>query len=280
MKHILPSEFRRRVVTVDLVGVGGTGSMLLTRLARLHVALTASGHPGLHVTAWDPDRVSAANIGRTTFAPSDVGRPKASVLLTRVNLAHGLHWRGLPERYAVDGWNTERLGRAADLVVTCTDSLRSRVELHRAMYAGGLPPPRYWLDCGNDADTGQVILGEPEWLLDSPAIDEGPRRKRLPTVIDLFPDMEARAENEEEQPESCSLMTALDSQSLLINDHMATWAAELLWRLFRDGGLEYHGVYVSARTGRVNPILVDPPSPEQLARQAAALVNGAALAEV
>ena len=37
-------------VTVNLIGAGGTGSQVLTCLARLDAALRGLGHPGLFVT--------------------------------------------------------------------------------------------------------------------------------------------------------------------------------------------------------------------------------------
>jgi len=51
-------------VTVNLIGAGGTGSQVLTCLARLDVTLRALGHPGLFVTLYDPDIVTDANIVR------------------------------------------------------------------------------------------------------------------------------------------------------------------------------------------------------------------------
>lgn len=42
-------------VTVNLIGAGGTGSQVLTCLARLDTALRGLGHPGLFVTLYDPD---------------------------------------------------------------------------------------------------------------------------------------------------------------------------------------------------------------------------------
>lgn len=51
-------------VTVFIIGAGGTGSQVITNLARMDTALQASGHPGLHVTLFDPDTVTQANIGR------------------------------------------------------------------------------------------------------------------------------------------------------------------------------------------------------------------------
>ena len=54
-------------VTVFVIGAGGTGSQVATGLARMSVALQALGHPGLHVTVFDPDTVTEANIGRQLF---------------------------------------------------------------------------------------------------------------------------------------------------------------------------------------------------------------------
>ena len=47
-------------VTVNLIGAGGTGSQVLTCLARLDTALRGLGHPGLFVTLYDPDTVTEA----------------------------------------------------------------------------------------------------------------------------------------------------------------------------------------------------------------------------
>lgn len=261
MKHLLPSSFRDRQVNIDLVGVGGTGSRLLTRLAELHVYLRETGHPGLQVYAIDPKRITPASMGRTVFLPGEIGRHKVDILITRINAAYsayGLMWRGFPALYDSNTWSTERDGRSPDIVVTCTDNLRSRVALRDGMWAGRAAPPRYWLDCGNDLGTGQVILGEPEWALD--LANFGPDR-RLPTVFDVFPDMRERAEREEPDPPSCSLATALDLQDLDINDHLAAWARTLLYRLFRYGGLDYHGVFVNLETGDARKLLVEPPRP-------------------
>ena len=60
-------------VTVFVIGAGGTGSQVATGLARMSVALQALGHPGLHVTVFDPDTVTEANIGRQLFSGSELG---------------------------------------------------------------------------------------------------------------------------------------------------------------------------------------------------------------
>ena len=66
-------------VTVNIIGAGGTGSQVLTCMARLDVTLRALGHPGLFVTLYDPDTVTGANIGRQLFSPSELGLNKAQV---------------------------------------------------------------------------------------------------------------------------------------------------------------------------------------------------------
>ena len=83
-------------VTVNLIGAGGTGSQVLTCLARLDVTLRALGHPGLSVTLYDPDIVSGTNIGRQLFSDSDIGLNKAKCLITRVNNFFGNDWRAVP----------------------------------------------------------------------------------------------------------------------------------------------------------------------------------------
>lgn len=72
-------------VTVNLIGAGGTGSQVLTGLARLDVTLRALGHPGLFVTLYDPDIVTEANIGRQLFGYSDMGLNKAQCALLPVS---------------------------------------------------------------------------------------------------------------------------------------------------------------------------------------------------
>ena len=258
-KFLIPSDLRRNQVNIDLVGVGGTGSRLLIALAELHVALINTDHPGLRVFAWDPDRVSEANVGRTAFAPSDIGRLKSAQMITRVNMFFGLDWRAFGEAYSYPGpWSVERAGEPPHLVITCVDTLRARADLYRQMLVGELPPPRLWLDCGNSEESGQVILGEPEWAVEP---DASRRRPRLATIADVFPGMLDAAESEEPDAPSCTLAMALGMQGLSINRLMADFAQTLLWRLFRDGGLDWHGCYVNAKSGRTNPLAVGGSAP-------------------
>lgn len=82
----------RHPVTVFVIGAGGTGSQVITNLARMSMALQALGHPGLHVTVFDPDTVSQANIGRQLFSETELGLNKAVSLVTRINRFFGYAW--------------------------------------------------------------------------------------------------------------------------------------------------------------------------------------------
>ena len=59
-------------VTVDLIGVGGTGSQVLTSLARINHALQELGHPGLRVVVFFFFFVTESSIGRQLFSPRDI----------------------------------------------------------------------------------------------------------------------------------------------------------------------------------------------------------------
>ncbi len=44
----------------------------------MNVALQVLGHPGLHVTVFDPDIITEANIGRQLFSETELGQCKAT----------------------------------------------------------------------------------------------------------------------------------------------------------------------------------------------------------
>jgi len=238
-KWHIPTALLTERIQVILVGAGGTGGEMLDRLIRVHHGLVKTGHPGgLHVTLVDGDTISEANIGRQRFAPFDVGQAKASTLIHRANVAFGLDWEAKDEYASPKEW------WHCDLLVTCVDRAGFRAEVG----VGG----RYrnddtlWLDTGNGATTGQVVLGH----LGTP--DSG---SRLPNVYDLYPELEGV--NDDAEP-SCSFAEAIRHQDLTINPMIADAAANILWRMLRHGGLDFHGATVDLTRGSVAPLPIDP----------------------
>lgn len=254
MEHRIHPELLTRQVDITLIGVGGNGSQMLTGLARLNHAITALGHPGLSVTAYDDDQVSASNVGRQLFSRSDVGLNKAVVLVHRVNAFFGTDWEAVPLRFG-QGLTTKS---RALIIVSCVDSKAARRGIDDLIrHARDYDRPYYWLDLGNREADGQVVLGEPQ-SENHPG--EGPR---LPTVIELFPEI-ADASTPEDNTPSCSLAEALERQELFINQAVATSALQLLWQLFRFGKIDWHGSFINLKTGHVRPLMVDPDGWERI----------------
>jgi PRTRC genetic system ThiF family protein len=246
--HKLNPDFLTKRIDVLLVGAGGNGCRMLTGLAELNKALVSLGHPhGLHVTVMDSDLVSESNIGRQAFFQSDIGLNKADVLVYRVNSAYQLEWVAIPAR--LENKRSFDYSRY-HLVVGAVDSRSSRraiAEFCANKYVD------YWLDLGNFEDIGQIILGQTEYSFRR---GDGINQRRLPTIVDLFPDILDESVEEEDSP-SCSVADALQKQSLFINRAVSDSALNILWRLFRYGELDYHGQFINLKSGIASPLAVD-----------------------
>ena len=245
LKSLLPSDMMLRPWRVVVVGAGGTGSAVLPSLARLHHAMVELGHPGgIDCTVYDDDVVSPTNVGRQGFYPNDIGAPKATLIVNRLNLLMGTQWEAVVGRVT----STVRF-RPTDIVIGCVDTRAARKAILGASercYAS------YYLDCGNDTDRGQVIVGH------------GPKAKlkkgelKLPHVGNLFPELIDSALDAKDETPSCSMADALRKQSLVINQSIAVQAFNVLWMMFRNGSIPFSGVFVNLATGRTNPVPVDP----------------------
>ncbi len=258
MLHFAPKDFLdpRHRLGVVLAGCGGTGSAVLANLARMHVALVGLGHPGLFVLACDDDVVEDHNLGRQLFAPCDVGQAKASVLVTRVNRHFNLDWDAMCERLGVLTGGKVRDNLHVDVAISCVDSAAARRWLLRDFKDMVKPDaevhqgPRYWLDFGNLSTTGQAVLGTLQAV-------EQPKSKhatapRLPHVLELFPDMA----DEPETP-SCSMREALGRQDLFVNQILADFGVNLLWRLLRAARLDVHGFFINLADCLASPLRID-----------------------
>lgn len=116
-----------------MIGAGGNGAQMAACLARLDLAMEALGHPyGLHVTAFDGDRVSEANVGRQLYSPADVGQLKTVVTIHRLNLFYGFDWIAQPHRYGHIG-RDHRLS-VPDFIVSCIDTRSARPAIHERLF--------------------------------------------------------------------------------------------------------------------------------------------------
>lgn len=248
MIHVLHSRLQKpsSPVRVVLIGVGGTGSKVLVGLKNLDLALRELQLGGLHVTAVDGDRVSNTNLIRQHFYPADVGRNKAEVLIERINFTCGVYWHARTGR--LDAHIQECL--EADVVISCVDSRKSRREISTWAQNGNCNW-KYWMDFGNDRYTGQVVLGQPENFTNNhlPC--------RLPTAPELFPELIDTSVPDDDQP-SCSAREALGRQDLFVNDAVCVAGMNVLWQLFFDRQLDFHGAVVNLKSGMTRSLKVDP----------------------
>ena len=229
----------RHPITVSLIGAGGTGSQVLQGLARMNVALQKLEHPGLHVVVIDDDVITEANIGRQLFAESEIGQFKASTLVTRINRFYGTQWESRIIR--TDKQAPRRIAR--NIIINCVDTVSSRKEIKEINQLNqemtiDYSKPYYCLDFGNKKNTGQVILSTIQ-------------NNDLPDLFDIFGDIP-----EDDDTPSCSLLEALSKQDLYINSTLANAGLALLWKMFTNLELEYHGVFLNLETMTMNPILI------------------------
>ncbi len=259
--HHIHAELLQRQVRVLVVGCGGTGSAVVAGLPYLHQALVARGHPGgLHVTVLDEDTISPVNCVRQPFARTEVGLNKAVVLVNRLNMFWGLKWEAIaahlrPGTFISRGYSGDDL--RAHIVLGCVDTRAGRAAIRDAV--GNWSSVSYWLDLGNNSESGQFILGEP--------LNERNRRSRLRlrTAAELCPEICDPGLDDDREP-SCSAVEALERQSPFVNSTLAQHALALLARLFRYGEISHHGGFINLASGATSVLRIDPGCWRQIRR--------------
>lgn len=239
-------------VEVCLIGAGGTGSQVLTALARMSHSLQALGHAGFQVTLWDDDLVTEANRGRQLLAECEVGLSKSAALITRCNRFFGTMWKAINRQFDADA------NMRAAIYISCVDSVTARFAIAEALqkkedrqhYAN---VPRYWMDFGNGRDTGQVILST-IGRIKQPTSEKFETVESLPFITEEFEKLLRQSETDELP--SCSLAEALERQDLFINSTLAQTGCSMLWQLFRSGMTTQRGCFLNLGQFRASPLTV------------------------
>lgn len=245
-------------ITVTLIGAGGTGSRMLTELARMNHSLIALGHAGLQINLYDDDIITTANQGRQLFANTEVGLCKSVALINRTNRFFGTNWKAITEQFSsVNLKSLPNRGRA-NIYISCVDTISARFDIANALqectgYSNlERNKPLYWLDIGNAQHTGQALLatiGE----IKQPNSNLYRTVSNLPMITEEFREL-LEGQTDTTGP-SCSLAEALEKQDLFINSTLASMGASLLWKLFREGMTEHRGFFLNLKTFSALPLL-------------------------
>ena len=245
-------------VTVNLIGAGGTGSQVLTALARMNHALTKLNHAGLSVRLWDDDVITEANLGRQLFAESELGLDKSVALINRINRFFGTNWKAETQKFVKDDLGKLQSNMKSEIYISCVDSVKSRFDIAEILNELKIDKSyyrnqcKYWIDFGNSQFTGQVLLST-IGNIKQPNSEKYETVENLPFITEEFGEILKVSESEDDTP-SCSLAEALEKQDLFINSTLAQMGSSLLWSLFRNGLTENRGFFLNLKNFQSQPI--------------------------
>ena len=147
-------------ITVNLIGAGGTGSQVLTALARMNHALSELNHTCLSVRLWDDDVITEANLGRQLFAESELGLHKSVALINRINRFFGTNWKVETQKFEKDDLGKLQSNMKSEIYISCVDSVKSRFDIAEILNELKIDKGyyrnqcKYWIDFGNSQFTG------------------------------------------------------------------------------------------------------------------------------
>lgn len=246
-------------ISMNLIGAGGTGSQVLTGLARMNHALTELGHAGLQVMLWDDDIITEANLGRQLFAECELGLYKSVALINRINRFFGTDWKAKNNKFAKDCTVRISSHAAATLYISCVDNVAARFRIAEILSDLSMErlhrdKPKYWMDFGNSQSTGQVVLST-IGNISQPQSAKYETVASLPFITDEYGSLLQQSEYSDQTP-SCSLAEALQKQDLYINSSLAQMGCSLLWGLFRNGMTENRGFFLNLDNFIAQPLKV------------------------
>ena len=214
---------------VTLIGCGGTGSLVLSILSRFAYAMLHLKQLEIEVNVFDGDVIDPNNPCRQGFSPNEVGLFKNTTLISRINRFWNINWKALPDFAKKENL----ISNMGQIVITATDTRTSRKMVYEAIKTNNKKFTHlnerhvyYWIDLGNSKTTGNVILTD---------------FKTMESPLDYYKNHD---EIEISTP-SCSVAQSLNSQNILINQHMATMGMSLFWDLINNETIDYKGIFIN-----------------------------------
>lgn len=244
---------------ITLVGCGGTGAQWARSIARIVYDMRRRGKHIPQIKFIDPDRVEAKNVGRQLFTSADIGQYKAEVLARRFSLALGLDITWEATLFA-GGEHTP------GLLCGAVDSHQGRAAMAEACARSNC----VWIDAGNHNDSGQVVIGNGDrWKAVLGSICATKKIGILPHAGLLFPALlKPEKKKRPKQPAAnCAIDVEAGDQDLLINDMIATVAAQYTWRLLNMKPITTHVTYIASDVFSMHSWRIQQDALENLAPQ-------------
>lgn len=246
MGYVLANDGIDNVV---VVGCGGTGGFVAEGLCRL---LPQS--IGLHLV--DFDRVEPHNLLRQAFYRQDLGRFKSEVLATRLAREFGreIGYAVIPFEPSMVNGNYPRRFRL--LVIGCVDNAAARQHIANTFTS---PFQGWWIDAGNDFNSGQVLIGNLSGTGNFENIlnPEGEVCYGLPSPVVQRPDLLTATPERQSIDVDCAEAIELGDQSAVINQIMSSLVLEFVRKLLTYQ-LSWMQVYVDMDVGQITPTSIEP----------------------
>ena len=256
MVYRLANKFGSYRNAIAVVGCGGTGGFAAEGICRLLAGRTVPKQ----LVLIDGDRVEERNLGRQNFCPEDLGNFKAQALAERLARRYRL-----PVAYSVSPLEPKEREyergplTGCALVIGCVDNAPARAAIVTHITLG-----HWWLDAGNGAEFGQVLIGnaraEAMGRRDlAPFDQEKGLCHALPLPTQVRPELLVPAPRPRA---SCAAAVAAGEQGPTINQAMAVLVVEAV-RLLLEGSLTWWQGYLELNHLGVRTVEA---TPEGLAR--------------
>jgi PRTRC genetic system ThiF family protein len=252
-------------VKLLLVGAGGSGSWTAPHVCRLAAILEHELNIRARVYIIDDDRVESGNVPRSNFTYAEVGQPKALTLAKRFAAAWGINVTAVIKKFRRNMIWLDSAGEPQlTIIIGCVDNYKARLEMHRALKdakdADGEISNTWWLDAGNDLNTGQVLLGNAYALCQlRGCFPCSTMCQSLPSPALQFPDLIKPPETAAPRRDlSCRQLMLLNEQSLVVNQRVASEIGDFLMRLLLTNDLQRFATYFNLHAGTTTSSYVTP----------------------
>lgn len=264
-----------------VIGAGGTGGYVIPQLARMvSIASDESikSNPDT-ITIIDKDVVEHKNLKRQNFIMSDLGKNKAEVMQQRYSKGFDFNIACIPTYIESSEMLTRYIGslnlkNSLIVLIDCTDNNKTRILIHKAIeeYMSVIPKYAYgvyFVSSGNEEMHGQVSFSaklNPRKLIKDkflPNLRDIDKRDffksiketqvfNIPTICELFPDMEVGKLPDEE---SCAERSVSAPQNIQTNYMAADIVLNYLNKIINNMPITQFLIFFDITSSSTNPFV-------------------------